>query len=80
LIDMIKKIIEADPEIENESMLVCLDNLASSSIEIFVCYYTLSDYTMTMLAKERINFEILKAAEVAGVSIACPAAGVLPGR
>lgn len=72
MIDRIKSILEADDEIENDSMLVCLDGLAGSAIEIFICYYTLSDYKLMMMVKERINFAILQITADTNVSIALP--------
>lgn len=72
LVERIKKILEADEEIEKESMLVCLDGFAGSAMEIFVNYYTLSDYMLMMLAKERINYAILQATAEIEVAIALP--------
>lgn len=79
-IEKIKDILESDPDVEDDGILVCFENFADSSLEIFVCYFTLADYTDMMHVKQRINLAILKSAEEMGVSMAFPSISLYYGN
>ncbi len=80
LIGRIKAILLDDPDVQDEGSLVCFEGFSASALEIFVCYYTLADYSAMMLVKERINFAILLAAGEIGISNAFPAINLYQGH
>ncbi|MGI5907812.1 MAG: mechanosensitive ion channel family protein [Christensenellales bacterium] len=75
-IERIKAVLEADPDVENESAMVFFENFADSTLEIFVSYHTVVDYITMMRVRERINLTLLEQAKEAGVSMAFPSVSV----
>ncbi len=71
--ERIKQILKSDPDIIEDGAIVRFDNFGDSALEIFICYFTVANYSHMLEVKERINLEILKAARSTGISLALPA-------
>lgn len=76
-IALLRLIPDQHTEISPENKFIFLRNLASSSIEIyFRVYISAATFDEELAVRERIIFDIIKAAEKAGVSFAFPSTSV----
>lgn len=76
-IEKIKNMLDNHPMVKENSALVKLDKISSSSLDIVVQYLTNTvDYTQYMTIKDDINFKIIDIFHEEGISFAFPSMSV----
>lgn len=64
-ISSVKTMLETDPDIKTDSVIVNLTDLAENCIQISIIYYTVfPTYSKFLQVKERVNYSLLHLAEV----------------
>lgn len=77
----IRTMLETDPEIQTDSIMVNFTDLAEFSLDITITYFTvLPGYDDFLRIKERVNFSLLSLAEKAGVTFAYPSRTIYSGK
>lgn len=72
-LEAIRTMLQTDPEIQTDSVLVSFADLAESSLDISIIYYSsLPGYRDFLRIKERVNFNLISLAEQHGVEFAFP--------
>lgn len=73
VVNDIRAIIAAEPEVNNADTLVWFRDFSASSLDIWMVYVTQSpDFRQYMDLRQRINFAIMRAVEARGLSFAFP--------
>ncbi|MEY4939706.1 MAG: hypothetical protein RIQ93_1441 [Verrucomicrobiota bacterium] len=73
LLQEIRAIITAQPEVDAAGVLVFFRDFSASSLDIWVVYECLSpDFPKAMAVKQRVNLELMRAVEARGLSFAYP--------
>ncbi|MEO6568696.1 MAG: mechanosensitive ion channel family protein, partial [Opitutaceae bacterium] len=73
VVESIRGILAADPEVDGDSILVFFRDLSASSLDIWVAYETPDpDFRKHMAVKQRINLAIMRLVEEGGLSFAFP--------
>ncbi len=76
-ISSIRNILETDPEIVSDSVMVRFSEFGDSSLNIRIVFYTsIPDYTGHMRVRERVNYAILDAAKEQNIQFAFPSTTV----
>ncbi|MDL2324855.1 mechanosensitive ion channel family protein [Ruminococcaceae bacterium OttesenSCG-928-A16] len=69
----IRTMLQNDPEVQTDSVQVRFTDLAESSLDVSISYYTtLPGYADFLRIKERVNFALMSLAEETGVEFAYP--------
>jgi MscS family membrane protein len=69
----IRKLIEAEPEIDRGSVHVYFRDLNASSLDIWIVYESNDpDFTRSMVLKQRLNLAFMRAVEAKGLAFAFP--------
>lgn len=69
-----REILADDPEVQDEGSMVILEGFSYYAFEIYVCYFTGSDYNEMMAIRNRINLALLNLAGSLGISSLLPPA------
>jgi MscS family membrane protein len=78
LVDEIREMILASPEIDKPSVIVQFTNFSASSLDVWIVYQTLDpDFVKHLKLKERFNMEIMRAVQRRGLAFAFPTQTVL---
>ena len=71
-VEGVKTLLNEDPEVEPDSVLVAFEKFAASSLEVFIAYRTNPDYAEMLRVREKINLAILNMAREMEISMALP--------
>lgn len=69
----IRKLIEAEPEVEKSSIIVQFTEFNASSLNLWIVYQTISpDFGKQLALKQRLNFGFMRAVAARGLAFAFP--------
>lgn len=73
MVDEIRSIVAAEPDVDKNSIMVFFRDFSASSLDIWMVYECPDpDFQKAMRAKQRINLAIMRAVEARGLSFAFP--------
>jgi MscS family membrane protein len=73
LVDEIRTLLMAQPELDKPSIIVQFTNLSASSLDVWVVYQTISpDFVKHLQVKQRINVAMMRLVESLGLAFAFP--------
>lgn len=73
LVGRLEALLRADPEIDQEQLLVRFTDFGASSLDVLVQYFTITtEYPRSLEVRQRINLEVMKLVEAMGLRIAYP--------
>lgn len=73
LVNELRDMILAEPEVDRSSVIVQFTNFGASSLDIWVVYNTLgADFGKHLLLKQRLNLKFMRAVAARGLSFAFP--------
>jgi len=76
-VDKIRDLLENHPEVHPDLIMVRFDHFGSSSLDIFIYFFTHTKvWTEFLSVKEEINFKIMEILEGEGVSVAFPSRSI----
>lgn len=76
-VSRIRSLLENHPEVHQDLIMVRFEHFASSSLDIFIYYFTKTKVWPEFLAlREEINFKIMEILEEEGVSVAFPSRSI----
>ncbi len=76
-VNRIKDLLENHPEVHPDLIMVRFDQFGSSSLDIFIYFFTYTKvWTEFLAVKEEINFKIMEILEDEGVSVAFPSRSI----
>ncbi len=73
LVARLEALLRADPDVDQEQVLVRFTEFGASSLDVLVQYFTVTtDYARNLEVRQRLNLEIMKLIESMGLSFAFP--------
>jgi MscS family membrane protein len=73
IVEEIKRLILAEPEVDSSSVMVFFRDYSASSLDIWLVYLTkAADFQATMKLRQRLNLAIMSAVNARGLSFAFP--------